>query len=578
MGSSGAAVLGENRAGFWRRNRWLIWVAGALLTALATAAVLVAIALHRAEPFLRARIVSALEDRFHERVELDSFHMSLIHGLRAQGKGLRIWSPAQANGANDAAGAVSSQPLIQLAEFHFHAPLHYEPGKPFHIRVVELQGLEVHLPPRSHFDHVPSATDSSSGVAQKASSSGPGGAPLVSFSVDRLDCKDARLVLETSKPGKLPIEIAIAFLNLTGVSSNQAMRFEAELTNPRPVGTIHTTGNFGPLPGPDLGESPVQGEYQFDHADLSVFKGIAGILSSTGHYDGTLRDLTVDGQTDTPDFQLRPFNNPLPLHTNFHAKVDGTNGDTWLQPVDATLGHSHFTAQGQVVRVAAPAEGGAPPVSKGHDIALQVNVDRARIEDFLRLASHSPTALMTGAVTAKSTLHIPPGPEHVVKRLQLNGSFKLDEALFTSTKIQGDIRQLSLRGQGRPRDVKRSDPAGTDSNFSSGMQGDFKMADGVITLPDLKYAVQGALIQLKGTYGVEGGALDFDGTAQLQATVSEMVGGWKGLLLKPADRFFKKDGAGTEVAIRIDGTREEPKFEVDVGRMKRTLTVTQGEK
>ena len=97
-------------------------------------------------------------------------------------------------------------------------------------------------------------------------------------------------------------------------------------------------------------------------------------------------------------------------------------------------------------------------------------------------------------------------------------------------------------------------------------------------MPDLKYAVQGALIQLKGTYGVEGGALDFDGTAQLQATVSEMVGGWKGLLLKPADRFFKKDGAGTEVAIRIDGTREEPKFEVDVGRMKRTLTVTQGEK
>jgi hypothetical protein len=62
--------------------------------------------------------------------------------------------------------------------------------------------------------------------------------------------------------------------------------------------------------------------------------------------------------------------------------------------------------------------------------------------------------------------------------------------------------------------------------------------------------------------------LGFAGTAKMQATVSAMVGGWKGLLLKPADRFFKKDGAGTEVPIQISGTREKPQFEVDVGKMK----------
>ena len=59
----------------------------------------------------------------------------------------------------------------------------------------------------------------------------------------------------------------------------------------------------------------------------------------------------MDGETDTPDFRLTHFGTPLPLHTQFHARVDGTNGDTWLEPVDATLGHSHFTAQGQIVRV-----------------------------------------------------------------------------------------------------------------------------------------------------------------------------------------------------------------------------------
>jgi hypothetical protein len=67
---------------------------------------------------------------------------------------------------------------------------------------------------------------------------------------------------------------------------------------------------------------------------------------------------------------------------------------------------------------------------------------------------------------------------------------------------------------------------------------------------------------------VEGGKLDFAGTAKMQATVSAMVGGWKGMLLKPVDRYFKKDGAGTEVPIHIDGTRESPRFGVDFNRMK----------
>jgi hypothetical protein len=69
---------------------------------------------------------------------------------------------------------------------------------------------------------------------------------------------------------------------------------------------------------------------------------------------------------------------------------------------------------------------------------------------------------------------------------------------------------------------------------------------------------------------MEGGALDFTGSAKLDATISKMVGGWKGLLLSPADRYFKRDGAGTEVPILIGGTREEPKFSIDFGHIKPT--------
>ena len=113
--------------------------------------------------------------------------------------------------------------------------------------------------------------------------------------------------------------------------------------------------------------APIHGDYTFNHADLSVFTGIAGILNSTGRYQGTLRDMVVDGQTDTPDFQLSRFGPRDAASYDFHARVDGTNGDTWLDPVDATLASSHFTATGQIVRVLKTGDDGQLH-SIGHDI------------------------------------------------------------------------------------------------------------------------------------------------------------------------------------------------------------------
>jgi hypothetical protein len=569
------AKLAQTSASFWQRNRWIKWVGGVLLVVFAALAVIVSVVLHRAEPFVRARIVETLQDRFHSRVELDSFHMSLVNGLWAEGKGLRIWPPARradlsattASQPDAAQVPVPDVPMISLADFRFHAPLYYHPGKPFHISLIQLKGLDIHLPPRSYF------AQAATGDASKPRNS----SPLVSFDIGTIDCTAANLVLETSKPGKLPLDFAIAHLKLTHVTSGGPMTFEADLTNPRPVGIIHTKGSFGPLPvsnsnassqgqGPvlgDPGESPVSGDYRFDHADLGGFKGIAGILSSTGRYQGTLRDLVVDGVTDTPDFRLTHFGNSLPLHTNFHAKVDGTNGDTWLQPVEATLGRSHFAVQGQIVRFMVIGDGGLPH-SGGHDIDLAVNIPRGRMEDFIRLASRSATPLLTGTVAVKAKLHIPPGTQPVHERLRLNGSFTLDDAQFNSPKIQDRIAQLSMRGQGRPKDAKTTDP----TTIQSTMQGDFQMAAGVITLPSLKYMVPGVEIDLKGTYGVDGGALNFAGAAKLDATVSQMVGGWKGALLKPVNRYFKKDGAGTEVPIHVEGTRDDPKFGIDFGRLR----------
>jgi hypothetical protein len=49
-----------------------------------------------------------------------------------------------------------------------------------------------------------------------------------------------------------------------------------------------------------------------------------------------------------------------------------------------------------------------------------------------------------------------------------------------------------------------------------------------------------------------------------------MLGGWKGALASPLDRFFKKDGAGTEVGVKVDGTRDDPHFGLDFKGLKHT--------
>jgi hypothetical protein len=157
--------------------------------------------------------------------------------------------------------------------------------------------------------------------------------------------------------------------------------------------------------------------------------------------------------------------------------------------------------------------------------------------------------------------------------MTLSGKFKLDQLMFTSPKLQGRIMQLSLRGQGRPKEVKGSDPSDIDST----MEGDFRMMHAVIALPSLTYKVPGAQVQMEGSYGVVDGALNFEGTAKMDATVSAMVGGWKGFLLKPVDRFFKKDGAGADIPIHVRGTREHPDFGLDFDRMKSTSAEKPGD-
>jgi hypothetical protein len=118
-----------------------------------------------------------------------------------------------------------------------------------------------------------------------------------------------------------------------------------------------------------------------------------------------------------------------------------------------------------------------------------------------------------------------------------------------------------MRSQGKPRLAVDDIP----DNMRSRMSGTFRLRGGVLSFSQLEYRVPGTRVNLTGAYSLDGNQFDFHGKARLDAKLSHMVTGWKSILLKPVDPFFSKHGAGTELPVKINGTKSEPRFGLDFG-------------
>jgi hypothetical protein len=513
------------------RSNPRFWVAGLALLILAVAAV-AGILISRAEPILRARVIETLSTRFKSKVELDAFHVSLLDGLQVSGEGLRLFGDSDPN--NHEPGV---QPIIAVAEFQFRAGVIDLFRSPTHVGTVYVKGLQLNLPPREQrgdMEH----------LALKHGK--------IEIVVDRLVCEQAQLIVNTLRPGKLPLEFDIERLTMTAIGPNEPLHFDANLTNAKPIGNILSSGSFGPWNADNPRDTPVNGTYSFHHADLSTIKGIGGILSSTGRYAGILERITVDGGTDAPDFRIAASGRRVPLHTDFHAIVDGTNGDTYLQPVKARILDSWLTANGSVVRTKDPS---------GHHVKLDVVIEKGKIEDLLRLAIRTDPPVITGSVRLKTNFDLAPGKLDVVNRLKLAGNFQVSGAHFTNDKIQKKVDAISMRSQGKPKLAQDNIP----DNVPSDLRGTFSLAGGLIDFSRLQFQVPGTQVNLTGDYSLDGNQFDFHGKARMDAKLSHMVTGWKSILLKPADPFFSKGGAGTEIPVKITGTKAEPHFGLDLG-------------
>lgn len=531
---------GHPHTPLWQRA----WLRAAVALLVVCAAVLLLggeYLVRQAEPILRSRITTSLAARFGEPVALDRLHISLLKGVEVEGYGLRL-PLLTGDGSSEA-----PYPLLAVRYFAFRTTFRGLFRQPTQLAAVEVDGMELHIPPpalRRQLFRAGGRTAQGNGLA-------PSG---ISLRIQELHCRDVQLFLHPASPGKLPLQFRIATLDLRDLARTESMTYDAQLTNPKPVGALHVNGHVGPWGGiaatalpatPDPGQTPLDGTYTFQDADLRSIRGLGGTLSSTGRFSGVLSRLTLDGHTDTPDFSLSTGRHAVPLHTTFHALVDATSGNIALQPVSARLAGSDLTVSGSVLK----ATGG------GHDLRLHLTIPHGRVQDFLWLATRSDPALMNGTLTLDAMLRLPPGERPVPQRLHMAGSFHLTGVRFNNPRLQGSIDRLSARAQGRPGSVTGPPGSGAPA-VPSQLAANLVLDGGVMAITGIHYAVPGALVQMNGVYSLDGRLFEFKGDVRTGATVSQMVGGWKGSLLRPFDSVLQRQGAGAVVPLTVSGTAD----------------------
>jgi autotransporter translocation and assembly factor TamB len=242
---------------------------------------------------------------------------------------------------------------------------------------------------------------------------------------------------------------------------------------------------------------------------------------------------------------------PILLSTTYHAVVDATNGNTTLDPVHATFLNTSLTARGGVYEVKGV---------KGRVVKLDIAMDEGRLEDLMRLAVRTPRSPMTGRLHLLTKFTLPPGDRDVVDKLLLDGRFSIQGGRFTDTTVQTKVNELSRRAS--VREPETAPARGIGSNFA----GRFSLGQSRLTLPTVTFDVPGALVELSGQYGIKEEDIAFDGNLYMDAKISQTVTGFKSLLLKVVDPLFRRNGR-TVVPLRINGTRNDPQFGVNVRRV-----------
>ena len=366
--------------------------------------------------------------------------------------------------------------------------------------------------------------------------------------VDELVANGSYVEFESKDPHEKPFRFDVHEATLHNVQSSAPIHYRLKFHNPNPSGEIAVSGDFGAWAKGHPEDTPLSGDYTFDHADLGVYGGIAGILASAGKFSGAFQHIDVSGTINVPDFEVRSGGHKVKVDSTFDAYVDAMHGDTFLKRVDAHFGRTHLRVKGSVA---------GSKRRKGKYAELEISTHRGRIEDILGLfvKDHSP---MSGPLVLRTHAEIPPGEEPFLKKVGLDGGFGVDAGNFSSEETQQDVDKLSAGARGE----KMDDP----ETVLADLNGRVVLGQGVAHFSDLRFSIPGVKARMQGTYDVLNHKIDLHGRMRVDTSISKTETGFKSLLLKLMDPIFKKKKKGEVVPIHILGTYEKPQFGLDLAQ------------
>ena len=191
---------------------------------------------------------------------------------------------------------------------------------------------------------------------------------------------------------------------------------------------------------------------------------------------------------------------------------------------------------------------------KGKRVVVNVTSNSANLGELLRFVSKAAEPPAEGTLIIDAALDLPQGKQKVLERVSLEGSVRAERVRFTKDAVQDKIDDLSRKAQGRPADAS---------------------IDEVASHMATRFALRERRVHLSRACRSRCRARRCNWTARIRcdprrsispasccsnATVSQTQTGFKSWLLKPFDPLFRKNGAGTRLAIKVAGTQDQPKI------------------
>jgi hypothetical protein len=496
----GSGTTREHRHG---KTRKVLLTTAAIVVLLLIAAAIVA---HHYWPFTESAVRADLASDASANVRFGSFHQKYFPpGCVAENV---IFQREN-----------SAEPLITIRRLtirsYFGGMLHN------HVSLVRAEGMHISL--------------GNSDFAQTNSSN-------QQSTVDRLVADDAVLEIRRRDP-EHNLRFVFHKFTMRNLGGTGPVAFSAVFDNPLPAGVLRTSGQFGPWNGSHPDQTPISGKYSLEQADLSVFKGIGGIISSNGDFSGTFKQINLEGSTTTPAFEVTKTHHSLPLATHFTAWVDADNGNVVLHQVKAQFGHNDILAQGTI-----------GPTANGKRAALlNLRCERGRIEDVFYPFIHSPRSPLTGDAAFTMKVTIPSGHEPFLQRLDLRSDFQIHNARFTHEETQRRLNNIA-------ESPGQKDATETLSDF----QGTVAVANGVAHFSYLSVHDQGAAAVFKGSFGLIDERVNMYGKLKTAASLAKTTHGMSSVFAKVLEPFFKKRPHVNVVPVKIGGTYKHPSFGLDL--------------